>query len=400
MADSTPKSYHTDPTLYLYTSLTAGSSHITTATSRLETILKANRIPYQALDVATDEKARMLWGRRAGKKKLPGLVRMGMLVGDLEEIEDWNEYGELKEKVGVPARSSTPSTANTPTKVPQSYSTPSKLSTTNTLSTYSPSLGSPSEPSAPSQPESPMTAAMRQAGMEAAKKAGDAKARVSKAGMSSTIPPQTPNKPVSSKSGDTSTATDVEDVASSKGQGTADTEADAAAIPKDTSQVPRDDIYEGRGSNDPDKEAVVADSKDTIDVKDNATSGVEDTNSGDPGHKVVIPGSQDGNGPKASAPSHLGIARPDDPDAEAVVPGSKDRVEEDEESMSHSELETHDDDDEDSDSIDAVKVGGRTTVESTTKATAASDDTQDLPGKRTQNQAPAKGDEAGASIGD
>lgn len=80
MADSTPKSYHTDPTLYLYTSLTAGSSHITTATSRLETILKANRIQFQALDVATDEKARMLWGRRAGKRKMPGLVRMGMIV--------------------------------------------------------------------------------------------------------------------------------------------------------------------------------------------------------------------------------------------------------------------------------------------------------------------------------
>ena len=81
MADSTPKSYHTDPTLYLYTSLTAGSSHIISATSRLETILKANRIPFKALDVATDEKARMLWGRRAGKRKLPGLVRMGLVVG-------------------------------------------------------------------------------------------------------------------------------------------------------------------------------------------------------------------------------------------------------------------------------------------------------------------------------
>lgn len=81
MADSTPKSYHTDPTLWLYTSLTSGSSHIVTATSRLETILKANKIPFRALDVATDEKARMLWGRRAGKRKLPGLVRMGMVVG-------------------------------------------------------------------------------------------------------------------------------------------------------------------------------------------------------------------------------------------------------------------------------------------------------------------------------
>jgi hypothetical protein len=81
------KSYSTDPALYMYTSLTAGSSHIVTATSRLETILKANRVPFKAIDLATDEKARMLWGRRAGKdesgrvRKLPGLVQMGMVLG-------------------------------------------------------------------------------------------------------------------------------------------------------------------------------------------------------------------------------------------------------------------------------------------------------------------------------
>lgn len=80
-------SYSTDPSLYLYTSLTSGSSHIVTATSRLETILKANRVPFKAIDVATDEKARMLWGRRAGKdeggrvRKLPGLVQEGMVLG-------------------------------------------------------------------------------------------------------------------------------------------------------------------------------------------------------------------------------------------------------------------------------------------------------------------------------
>ena len=91
MADSTPKSYATDPTLYLYTSLSSGSSHIVTATSRLETILKANKVPFRALDVATDEKARMLWGRRAGKRKLPGLVRMGVVVG-----VRWNASGLLQ----------------------------------------------------------------------------------------------------------------------------------------------------------------------------------------------------------------------------------------------------------------------------------------------------------------
>lgn len=80
-------SYSTDPALYIYTSLTAGSSHIVTATSRLETILRANRVPFKAIDIATDEKARMLWGRRAGKdeggrmRKLPGLVQMGLVLG-------------------------------------------------------------------------------------------------------------------------------------------------------------------------------------------------------------------------------------------------------------------------------------------------------------------------------
>ncbi|KAI1118809.1 hypothetical protein F5Y14DRAFT_180951 [Nemania sp. NC0429] len=100
-------SYSTDPALYIYTSLTAGSSHIVTATSRLETILRANRVPFKALDIATDEKARMIWGRRAGKdesgrlRKLPGLVQMGLVLGDLQEIEEWNEYGELKQHVTI-----------------------------------------------------------------------------------------------------------------------------------------------------------------------------------------------------------------------------------------------------------------------------------------------------------
>ncbi|KAK5628065.1 hypothetical protein RRF57_003780 [Xylaria bambusicola] len=87
MAENTGTSYSTDPALYIYTSLTAGSSHIVTATSRLETILRANRVPFKAIDIATDDKARMLWGRRAGKdeggrqRKLPALIQMGMVLG-------------------------------------------------------------------------------------------------------------------------------------------------------------------------------------------------------------------------------------------------------------------------------------------------------------------------------
>ncbi|EME87317.1 uncharacterized protein MYCFIDRAFT_75171 [Pseudocercospora fijiensis CIRAD86] len=98
-----------DPRLFLFTSLTAGSSHIITATSRMETILKANKIPFQALDTATDEKARRLWQRRAGQRKLPGLVKDGLVIGDLTEVEEWNEFGELKENIGpVPASNAAP----------------------------------------------------------------------------------------------------------------------------------------------------------------------------------------------------------------------------------------------------------------------------------------------------
>jgi hypothetical protein len=107
MSTPTPDSWSSDPALWIVTSLTAGSSHIVTATSRLETILRANRIPFKAVDVAVEDKARVLWGRRAGKdpsgrlRKFPGLVQDGMVIGDLVEIEEWNEYGELKQHVKI-----------------------------------------------------------------------------------------------------------------------------------------------------------------------------------------------------------------------------------------------------------------------------------------------------------
>ncbi|KAJ6010206.1 hypothetical protein N7522_005222 [Penicillium canescens] len=119
-----------DPTLYLYTSLTAGSSHIVTATARIETILKANKLPFRAVDVATDDAARKLWGRRSKGKKLPGLVKYGDIVGDLEQIEEWNEFGELRLVVlsvqdlgGMPATSN-PIPAATETKTEPEPATP------------------------------------------------------------------------------------------------------------------------------------------------------------------------------------------------------------------------------------------------------------------------------------
>ncbi|EER23648.1 hypothetical protein CPC735_050180 [Coccidioides posadasii C735 delta SOWgp] len=223
MPDQTPSYSFDDSTLYLFTSLTAGSSHIITATSRLETILKANKIGFRAIDVATDDKARMLWGRRSKGRKLPGLVRYGNIVGvsinpppplplptcrrrthldetshpgymnrpiwqyaklgqneqDIVQIEEWNEYGELKDQLrGDPTSAALAAADISP--VPSSTNTPSNKPPSATLvppSTTSSSphiqiVGTPSRtPSAQSKQAERLTLALKQASEEAAAKA-------------------------------------------------------------------------------------------------------------------------------------------------------------------------------------------------------------------------------------
>lgn len=73
--------WDSDPTIYLFTSLTAGSSHIITATSRIETILRANKIPFEGIDTATNELAKKLFQRRGAGKKLPLIVKEGYVLG-------------------------------------------------------------------------------------------------------------------------------------------------------------------------------------------------------------------------------------------------------------------------------------------------------------------------------
>ncbi|KAI9722645.1 MAG: hypothetical protein M1812_001576 [Candelaria pacifica] len=255
MSDSTPKSYSTDPTLYLYTSLTAGSSHIITATSRLETILKANKIPYQALDVATDEKARMLWGRRAGKRKLPGLVRLGMIVGDLEEIEDWNEYGELKENIGpLPGAPSTPSASavSTPSKAPSQSSAPVMPNTPTTENKPKDIPGGPT----------PLNLAMRQAGEEAAQKAKDNKSKPRLPASGASKPkedhkaeaanPEEVSKPVEDED---PTPSDRESSAPSVSRSTLSTLDSSAAVPPPSSAL------DATSSTSPEKMTSSANSK-------------------------------------------------------------------------------------------------------------------------------------------
>ncbi|KAF2675433.1 hypothetical protein BT63DRAFT_475041 [Microthyrium microscopicum] len=194
MADKTDtRSWEEDKALYLFTSLSSGSSAIITATSRIETILKANRIPFSYVDTATNESAKKLYQRRAKGKKLPLLFKEGDYLGDLEQVEEWNEFGELKAAIGTVATNAT-SIITTPAKtsfisMSSATATPSKSAT--------PSSAAAAETLTPS---SSVPLALRQAAFESANAAKEKKAASTTTATTTTtagaseMPPPSPAK--------------------------------------------------------------------------------------------------------------------------------------------------------------------------------------------------------------
>lgn len=390
MADSTPKSYHTDPTLYLYTSLTAGSSHIITATSRLSTILKANKIPFQALDVATDEKARMLWGRRAGKRKLPGLVRAGMVIGDLEEVEEWNECGELKENVGseggAGGAATTTSAAGTPSKSYALPSTPSKPATESTTTTTpskasTPTTDVPTRPAQATSTDSPLTTAMRQAGFEAAKRAGDAK---------------------------TKARTDALDAAKERGGSLEKLDnAGPTGLPPPSGTTEAKDAVEGEnGGAEVEGEAdEVPNTKDVVDdgglgAATGSGKGVEETGSKS---KAADEESEVLEGKGQAQPSSVGEV----PTAGEAEAAANEAIRQD---KSHIVLAGHgqtpegptppNEKEEDVEAVEKAGDAGEDGGSALKHSTSATDEAEALPGKKTQEQAAASGESVGDSVAD
>lgn len=87
-------------------------------------------------------------------------------------MEEWNEYGEIKENLGVGSAADplvpTPSAPSTPSKPPKSASAASERTTL---------VATPPRSSQKSTMDSHLTTAMRKAGFEAAKKAVDVKSQ-------------------------------------------------------------------------------------------------------------------------------------------------------------------------------------------------------------------------------
>ena len=329
-------------------------------------------------------------------------------IQDLEEVEEWNEYGELKDHVGGPSAQTstpTPSAMNTPSKAPSAPSasthTPSKPPPSPLSSTpkqnLSTSVGTP-PPRPPPQTatDSPLTTAMRQAGFEAAKKAGDAKKaklfaarepetlegkgeknetvdeealkKLDSAGPVGMPPPsgtteaedakkpETAGAEVDSKADDTPTTED----ATAENTGSADQESETA---KTAGNI---DNLRDEGTDLPlrvkDKSAEVEHPHGTMEPLNTATGQKTEKGEGQPQTK----GLEEDGGLKG-----------------AVKKRDEEELEEDEED------EETDEEEDDEEQTPGTKV-----------LSAATKQAEALPGKKTQDQEAAKGEEVGVSVGD
>lgn len=332
----------------------------------------------------------MLWGRRAGKRKLPGLVRAGLVIGDVEEVEEWNEYGELKDNIGG---GDATETAGTPGKSYALPSTPSKSTTTaastpKTTSTESPAAPAQTEPQprstqATTTGENPMTMAMRQAGFEAAKKAGDAKSKA---------------------------RTEALDAAKAKGGSLEKLDnAGPTGVPPPTGTTQAEDAITGVGSDSKEEGMGTLDPKAEKEASGSTATSETATNSApteEAGSEVL-----EGTGQaETSTQEQVPTASAAESAANEAILQDKSHVvlkghgQTPVTSAPPSEKADNDDNDEEEDEDNGSEKGGGNVkgyAGSTLKmSTSASDEAEALPGTRKQEQTAGKGEDVGDSVAD
>ena len=321
-------------------------------------------------------------------------------------MEEWNEYGELMENVepaGLrtePISTPTPSATSTPSKPPPSTTIPSNPSpapadTTTESSGPTSSTGSSPAPPATAK-EASFTTALRQAGFEAAKKANDAKTKARQDALAA---------------------------AKSKHDGLQKLDnAGPSGMP------PPSGITEAADSKEPETAGAVMESKaDEVPVTgEGSTEEVEDaTKEGHEGIQVDKAGEKSTSNPIATGePEEVlegtGQAEPPAPPAQDIpsiapppssddVPSAADAEAAANESIlkdkSHIVLAGREGDQtppaERADlGKEEVSEEAKAVGETPLREVTATDEAQDLPGKKTQEQEAAEGEEAGTSVAD
>ncbi|KAG4304678.1 hypothetical protein PORY_002071 [Pneumocystis oryctolagi] len=83
--------------LQLYTSFSSASLFVRTNTSRLQFLLETTQLPFEVIDLATDPAAKEFWYRCNEGKSLPAVVKEGKILGNIHDMENANELGQLRE---------------------------------------------------------------------------------------------------------------------------------------------------------------------------------------------------------------------------------------------------------------------------------------------------------------
>ena len=321
-------------------------------------------------------------------------------------MEEWNEYGELKENVepaGLgtePISTPTPSATSTPSKPPPSTTIPSNPSpapadTTTESSGPTSSTGSSPAPPATAK-EASFTTALRQAGFEAAKKANDAKTKarqdalaaakskhdglqkLDNAGPSGMPPPS-----------------GITEAADSKEPETA-----GAVVESKADEVP----VTGEGSTEEVEDATKEDHEGIQVDKAREKSTNNPIATGEP--EEVLEGTGQAEPPAPPAQDIPSIAPPpssdDVPSAADVEAAANESILKD---KSHIVLAGKEGDrtppaeradlGKEQERVEPNQVG-----ETPLKEVTATDEAQDLPGTKTQEQEAAEGAEAGTSVAD
>lgn len=331
-----------------------------------------------------------------------------MIVGDLEEVEEWNEYGELRDNV-EPGPRAAPSAPATPSKAPTGPSSDT-LSIGPAPNPVTPSKPSPLKPSAetptrpaPSSTDSPLTTAMRQAGFEAAKIAGDAKSKArAEALQASKAQADTQNSETLQKldnSGPTGmpppsgTTEAGEAIKPETGNTSAEGKADGVPVAEEGKEEGEE---EGQNPNVQGTGAIGGDKSDSKDKETKIPSSKQAEESANPA--MLADQSEEvleGQGQAEHSPEDIPSSKEVEEAANASIMHDKSHIvlvgsrEADRTPPSEPVEET-------TQSSSQEEKGGSNLKQ----ATSISDADQILPGEKTQEQHAASGEEAGISVAD
>ena len=322
-------------------------------------------------------------------------------------MEEWNEYGELKENL-EPAGSRndsistpTPSATSTPSKPPPSTNIPSNhppepADTTTESSGPPSSTGSSSAPAPAPAKEASFTTALRQAGFEAAKKANDAKtkARQDALAAAKSRDDQLQKLDNSGPTGMPPPSGNTE-AADAKEPETA-----GAVVESKADEVP----VTGEGSTEEVEDTTKEDHEGIQVDKSGEKSTSNPIATGEP--EEVLEGTGQAEPPAPPAQDIPSIAPPPSSDD---VPSAADAEAAANESIlkdkSHIVLAGREGDQTSpAERADLGKEGvseePKTVGETPLREVTATDEAQDLPGNKTQEQGAAEGEEAGTSVAD